>query len=119
MAEARADGAAAPHADHADHVHVVVPVWKYLLVFVTLLALTGATVGAAYVDLGALNNAVALGIAILKATLVVLYFMHVRYAGRLIPLAILAGVFFLVHLIGGTMGDYITRGLLGVSGTGR
>jgi cytochrome c oxidase subunit 4 len=125
MANARAEGADAEHAEHAEHVghaehtHVVVPVWKYLLIFVALLALTGATVGAAYVDLGALNNVVALGIALLKASLVVLYFMHVRYAGRLIPLAIVAGVFFLVHLIGGTMGDYITRGLLGISGTGR
>lgn len=119
MAEARADEAAAPHADPAEPAHVIVPVWKYLLVFVTLLALTGATVGAAYVDLGAMNNVVALGIALIKASLVVLYFMHVRYAGRLIPLAILAGVFFLVHLIGGVMGDYITRGLLGIPGTGR
>ena len=95
----------------------VVPLWKYIAVFVSLLGLTGATVAAAFVNLGALGNVVALSIAVLKAALVVLYFMHVRYSSRLIPLVAVAGLFWLIHLIGGTaVGDYFTRGLLDVPG---
>jgi cytochrome c oxidase subunit IV len=106
-----AKASAEPHAA----VHVVA-VWKYLLVYVALLALTGATVGAAFMDLGALNNAVALGIALVKATLVALYFMHVRYSTRLVQVVLIAGVFLLVHLFGGTLSDYLTRGFLDAPG---
>jgi len=54
-----------------------------------------------------------LGIAVAKATLVVLYFMHVRYSTRLIPVVVAAGVFWLLLLFGLTMGDYVSRGWLG------
>lgn len=94
----------------------IVPIWFYALIYAVLLGLTAATVGAAFTDLGPLNNVVALGIAFLKAALVALYFMHVRWSSRLIPLALFAGIFWLLHLIAGTMGDYLTRGLLGVPG---
>jgi cytochrome c oxidase subunit 4 len=94
----------------------VVPLWKYFAVFASLLLLTGATVAAAFVNLGPMNNVVALCIALLKATLVVLYFMHVRYSSRLIPLVVVAGLFWLVHLIGGSLSDYFTRGLLDIPG---
>jgi cytochrome c oxidase subunit IV len=107
MAEARSSAAAPGH---------IVPVWVYALVYLALMALTVATVGAAFVDLGPMNNLVALGIAALKGTLVVLYFMHVRWSSRLIPLALFLALFWLVTLIAGTMGDYVTRGLLGVPG---
>ena len=70
----------------ATSVHIV-PVRVYLTVFALLLALTALTTGAAFVDLGAFNNVVALAIAACKATLVVLFFMHVRYSTRLIGLA--------------------------------
>lgn len=107
---------ASGHMESNESGHVV-PLWKYFGVFVALLALTGATVGAAFVDLGPLSNVVALSIAMLKAALVVLYFMHVRYSARLIPLVAVAGLFWLIHLIGGTaIGDYFTRGLLDVPG---
>lgn len=109
-----ANAAAEHHGGHG-HVHVL-PIWKYIAVFVALLALTGATVAAAYVDLGPFNNVVALGIASLKAALVLLFFMHVRYSSRMIPLVVLAGVFWLIHLISGTLGDYFTRGLIDISG---
>ena len=70
------------------------------------------TVLAAYVNLGAFNPAVAMAIAIFKATLVVLYFMHVKYSSRLTKLVVLTGLFFLVILLGETMMDYATRGFL-------
>jgi cytochrome c oxidase subunit 4 len=104
------DNARAPAAGH------VVALWKYIAVYAALIVLTGATVGAALVDLGPLNNAVALGIAMVKAALVALYFMHVRYSPRLIPLALIIGVLWLVHLFGGTMSDYLTRDFLKVLG---
>lgn len=103
------------HAESQDTGHVV-PLWKYFAVFAALIALTGATVGAAFVDLGPLSNVAALSIAMLKAALVVLYFMHVRYSPRLIPLVAVAGLFWLVHLLGGTLSDYFTRGFLNVPG---
>jgi cytochrome c oxidase subunit IV len=96
-------------------VHVV-PVRTYLGVFAALLALTAITTAAAFVDLGPFNNVVALGIAVLKATLVVLIFMHVKYSPRLVPLVVIAGGFWLVILIALTLTDYLTRGWLQVPG---
>jgi len=94
----------------------VVPVGVYLAVFAALMLLTAATTAAAFQDLGALNNVVALGIAMLKAALVVLFFMHVRYGSRLTPLVITAGLFWLILLIALSLTDYLTRGWLGVPG---
>ena len=94
----------------------VVPVRIYLLVFASLLVLTAKTVGAAFTDLGPLNNLVAMGIAVLKATLVILFFMHVRYSTRLTTLVILSGLFGLAIMVGLTFVDYATRGWLGVAG---
>jgi len=101
-------------ADHGG-AHVV-PVGVYLAVFVALMLLTAVTTVAAFHDLGPLNNVVALGIATLKATLVVLFFMHVRYGTRLTPLVITAGLFWLAILIALSLTDYLTRGWLGVPG---
>jgi cytochrome c oxidase subunit 4 len=94
----------------------VASVALYLVVYAALIVFTATTVGAAFLDLGPLNDAVAVGIALVKALLVVLFFMHVRWSPRLIPLTALAGFFWLVHLFGGTLSDYFTRGLLGVPG---
>ena len=94
----------------------VVPIGVYVAVFGALLVLTALTTAAAFQDLGPLNNVVALGIAVLKATLVVLFFMHVRYGTRLIPLVVAACLFWLVILIALSLTDYLTRGWLGVPG---
>jgi cytochrome c oxidase subunit 4 len=96
-------------------VHVS-PVRAYVLVFLALMAGTAITVWAAFLDLGALNNVVMLSIAVIKATLVVLYFMHVRYSSRMATVTVLSGVFFLVILFGLLLTDYATRGWLGVPG---
>ena len=94
----------------------VVPLRIYLFVFFSLLVLTGTTVAVAFVDLGPLNNLVAMGIAVLKATLVILFFMHVRYSTRLTPLVIASGLLGLIIMVGLTLADYATRGWLGVAG---
>jgi cytochrome c oxidase subunit 4 len=100
----------ADHAPSHSHQHVhVSPLSVYLAVFATLMVLTGVTVAVAYVNLGALNKVVALGIASFKATIVVLYFMHVKYASRLTKLVVVSGLFFLAILLSLTMSDYGSR----------
>jgi cytochrome c oxidase subunit IV len=96
------------HAHSQVHGHVT-PLGVYFAVFGTLMVLTGVTVAVAYVNLGELNKVVALGIAGFKATIVVLYFMHVKYASRLTKLFAVTGIFFLAVLLGLTMVDYGSR----------
>jgi cytochrome c oxidase subunit 4 len=88
----------------------VTPLKVYIGVFLALMALTTVTIIVAYVDLGEINKVVALGIATFKATLVVLYFMHVKHASRLTKLIVLSGLFFLLILLLLTMVDYGSRG---------
>lgn len=90
----------------------VVPVKIYLAVFVTLLVMTAATTVISSVDLGPWNTVVAFGIAVFKATLVVLFFMHAKYSPRLTHLVILAGIFWLALLLLITFSDFATRGWL-------
>jgi len=82
----------------------------YYGVFAALIVGTALTVAAAFIDLGALNNVVMLGIAITKATLVILYFMHVRWSTRLTWVVAASGFSWLMILFGLTMQDYLTRG---------
>jgi cytochrome c oxidase subunit 4 len=91
----------------------VVPVSVYLAIFVTLLALTATTTAIAFVDLGPWNTVVALGIAVVKASLVVLFFMHLKYSPLLNRTVLLGGLFWLAIMIGLTMTDFATRGWLG------
>ena len=90
----------------------VVPLRVYYAVFAVLLAMTAATVTISFVDLGPMNTVAALGIAGFKATLVILYFMHVRWSGRLVWLAVAAGLFWLGILLVLTLADVTTRGWL-------
>jgi cytochrome c oxidase subunit IV len=92
-------------------VHVS-PLSTYLSIFAALMVLSAITVGAAFVDLGSLNPIVALAIAGLKATLVILYFMHVKYSSRLTKLTVVLSMFFVAILFAETLMDYATRGWL-------
>ena len=88
----------------------VVPTKLYAIIFGALLLLTLSTTGVAFIDLGgSLNAVVALAIAVGKALLVGLYFMHLRYSSRLTWVFAAAGLFWLLILIGGTMDDILTR----------
>jgi cytochrome c oxidase subunit IV len=90
--------------------HIVQP-RIYIVIFLALMLGTGLTLVAAFYDFpGPLNAVVALTIAVIKATLVVLYFMHVRYSGRLIWLVILAALLWLAIMFAITFSDYWTRG---------
>jgi cytochrome c oxidase subunit IV len=87
----------------------VVPTRIYYLIFGILMVCTALTVGIAFVDLGPLNVVAALVIAVFKATLVVLFFMHVKYSSRLTWAVVAGSVFWLAILIVLTMSDYLTR----------
>ena len=103
MAKPKQDGIEHYHTDH------IVSPGVYLTIILCLLALTAATVAAAYVNLGQFNIVVALTIATMKATLVVLFFMHAKYVPKRTQLVIIAGIFWLALLLFMTMSDYITR----------
>ena len=87
----------------------VVPQKIYLLVFATLICLTLITVDVAFYNFGLLNLYVALVIATFKATIVVLYFMHVKYSPRLTWVFAIAGLFWLIILLTLLLSDYLTR----------
>ena len=95
-------------SEHEHSEHIVSP-GTYLAIILTLLALTGITVFAAFVDLGRFNIMVALLIATIKATLVVLIFMHAKYAPERTKLVIIAGIFWLALLLIMTLSDYASR----------
>ena|SRR5215813_808676 len=82
----------------------------YLLIGTTLLVLTAVTVAAAFVNLGMFNPVVALLIATIKATLVILFFMHVKGASeKLTGAVVVSGFFFLAILLCLSLSDYLTR----------
>ena len=91
-------------AGHAKLAHVM-PVWMLLAVFFALMALTLLTVAATWVDLGGWNLAVAMGIATVKASLVALYFMHLRYDHPFNGLLFVVALAFLATFIGLTLLD--------------
>jgi len=98
----------------ADKEHIapeshIVPISLYFGIWATLMVCTGLTVYAASVDLGIFNIVVALLIATIKGTLVVLFFMHLRYSTKLTMVTVIAAIFFLLILFSLSMTDYLTR----------
>jgi len=92
----------------------VVPARTYFTIFFLLLVLTAITVGVAFNDFGAWNNFVAVAIAVVKATLVIMYFMHVRYSPKLTWVLVAAGFFWTLAMIAYIMTDYLARGWIPV-----
>jgi cytochrome c oxidase subunit IV len=87
----------------------ITPARTYYTIYAVLMVCTYLTWQVAYFDLGPFNTVAALGIAILKATLVVLFFMHVKDSTRLTWAVVLGGVFWLGILLVLTLSDYLTR----------
>lgn len=100
--------ATAAHGQQSYHEHIV-PVRTYLAVFITLLFATALTTWIAFQDLGQWNVVVALIIAVCKASLVVLFFMHVKYNKGLTRITMIAAIFWLGLLITFTLADELTR----------
>jgi cytochrome c oxidase subunit IV len=88
----------------------IVPRRIYYTIYVILLVCTYLTWQVAVFDLGPMNIIAALTIAVFKAALVVLYFMHVKYGTRLTWVVILGSVLWLGILLALTFADYLTRG---------
>jgi cytochrome c oxidase subunit 4 len=87
----------------------ILPKRVYYTIFAILLFCTYLTVQIAFFDLGVLNTIAALGIAVFKATLVALFFMHLKYSPRLTWAVVLGSIFWFGILIALTMSDYLTR----------
>jgi cytochrome c oxidase subunit 4 len=87
----------------------VLPKRVYYTIFAILLFCTYLTVQIAFLDLGTMNTVAALAIAFFKATLVVLFFMHVKYSSRLTWAVVLGSLFWFGILLALTMSDYLTR----------
>ncbi len=92
--------------------HPVASVKTYALVFAALIALTITTVAVSKIELGEYNFVVAMTIAVIKASLVVWFFMHVRNSSSMTRLFVVAGLFWMAILIVFTVSDYISRGWL-------
>jgi cytochrome c oxidase subunit 4 len=92
--------------------HQVVSVKTYVFVFVALIVLTATTVGVSRIDLGEFNFIVAMTIAVIKGTLVVMFFMDVRRATSLTKLFAGAGFFWMAILLVFVLSDYLSRGWL-------
>jgi cytochrome c oxidase subunit 4 len=101
--------------NHSYHPHVM-SVQTNIVIFVALLVLLILTVGAAYLDLGMLAVPVAVAIATVKAILILLYFMHVKFGKKLIALFAVGAAYWIVILLIWTINDYATRDMLNVVG---
>lgn len=98
-----------PVISNQDPKHHVTSLATYLLIFGILMVLTAVTVSVAYIDLGPLNTPAALAIAIAKAAVVILYFMHVRHSTRLTWIVVIGSFLWLGVLFVLTLSDYLSR----------
>ena len=92
-----------------EHAHTIVGPGVYVAILFALLIGTALTVWASFIDLGPWNPVIALAIATSKASLVVLFFMGVKYSSKLTKLTVFAGIFTFMILISLTLSDYISR----------
>ncbi len=85
-------------SEHPDHVYHITPFKTYIMVFLALIVLTVLTVWVAQVDFGAFNALVAFGIATVKALLVVMWFMHLKFDNNMNRAVLGVALFFLFLL---------------------
>lgn len=103
-----------PHPDHSDSVghqpaHHQAGLTSYFVVFFVLMILTVLTVAVSRIDLGVLNTAVAMAIAVAKATVVILWFMHVIHSPKMTWIVVISSFLWLAVLFVLTFADYLTR----------
>ena len=105
----------ASHTTEPAHGHVL-PIKTYLAVYGALMVLLVATVGAAFINIEPFNFALTMVIALAKAIMILLIFMHVRYSERLVWVFSSAAFLWLAILIVLSLNDYFTRGWLNIPG---
>jgi cytochrome c oxidase subunit 4 len=97
-------------AEHTEHSEHIMSSSFYWLIWAILIAATFLTAKIATIDLGMFNTIVALFIATCKASIVVLFFMHVKYTSEKMTKAVLiAAVFWLIIMLVLSLADYSTR----------
>ncbi len=96
-------------ADHSSSSGHILPVSIYVAIWAALMVLTATTALASFIELGDWNIVLALVIATIKGTLVVLFFMHLKYSPKLTMVTVIASLFFLFLLLSLSMTDYLTR----------
>ena len=96
--------------NHKEHSHHITPISTYLIVFAGLMVLLALTLLVGYTNFGAFDKTVTLVVAIVKAALIMLFFMHLRHSSGLVWIFGLLGFFFFIIMILIAMGDYIARG---------
>ena len=96
-------------SDRAEHEHHICEISIYLRIFGALMVLTILTVGVAFMNLGPLNNVVALGIAVVKAFLVITVFMHLKFNARILWIVACGGFIWLAVMVAFTLSDLMTR----------
>jgi cytochrome c oxidase subunit IV len=101
------------HFEPSSH---IAPISMYVGIWAALMVFTGITVFAATVELHVFNIVLALVIATIKGSLVVLFFMHLKYSTKLTMVTVVAALFFLLILFSLSMTDYLTRGWLTYAG---
>lgn len=97
---------------HEEHSHHITPVSTYLVVFAGLMILLALTLFVGYTNFGAFDKTITLAVAIVKASLIMLFFMHLRHSSGLVWIFGLLGFFFLIIMLLISMGDYIARGTI-------
>jgi cytochrome c oxidase subunit IV len=97
-------------SEHSEHSHPTPGL--YAVILAALVVGTCLTWGIAFIDLGIWNPVVALTIAVIKAVLVILFFMHVYYSNKLTKITVAAGFFWLMIMITMSLSDYLTRTFL-------
>ncbi|WP_263355767.1 cytochrome C oxidase subunit IV family protein [Acidicapsa ligni] len=98
-----------PDSGHTENEQHIVGPLTYFTIFCCLLLGTALTIGASYLELGPWNPVLAILIAVIKATLVILFFMHIKYSSKLMKLTVGAGIFTFLILVGMSLSDYISR----------
>jgi len=98
-----------PHGPEEHGEHHVVPIPLYLTVFAALMVLLVLTLVAAYFDLGEWNVIIAITIAVVKAVLIILYFMHIRWGTALVRVFAGAALFWLTIMTILILQDYLSR----------
>jgi len=94
----------------------IITVRTYLIVYAALIVLLFATVGGAMLPLGAMHLPVAMTIAVIKAVMIVLIFMHVYYSSALTKITSIAALLWASLLLAITLADYFSRGWLDIPG---
>jgi cytochrome c oxidase subunit 4 len=89
--------------------HHVAPLGMYFAVFAALMILTVLTVWVSRIDLGAFNTPVAMAVAIVKATVVILWFMHVIHSPRMTWIVVISSFLWLAVMFALFYSDYLTR----------